>query len=268
MPGSISDLTYELGYGLTSSPGSALTELGKLSQEYTDFALKLMGEDNRDLTDIYNILKDANKPPSGKTVKLTSESDVESLLGISQKNRSSYTPFIMKDGKPTAELSPEVLRRIVEEKKLKKDDIIEGPNGIKYKVTTGEDSRWFPAAAERMAMGGYIRRADSGVSGVMGTQPYLVGERGPELFIPSGGGQIIPNNLLNVNYGPRFNLPQDGKYNMPKGINSSFNNNTYNIDIDLNGTNVTVDDIMRRFKAELALINAKEGRNRLLGGVA
>jgi hypothetical protein len=34
----------------------------------------------------------------------------------------------------------------------------------------------------------------------------------------------------------------------------------------LNGTNVTADDIMRRFKAELALINAKEGRVRTVGG--
>ena len=40
----------------------------------------------------------------------------------------------------------------------------------------------------------------------------------------------------------------------------------YNIDIDLNGTNVTADDIMRKFKSELALINAKEGRVRSFGG--
>jgi hypothetical protein len=40
----------------------------------------------------------------------------------------------------------------------------------------------------------------------------------------------------------------------------------YNIDIELNGTNITVDDIMKQFKSELALIGAKEGRVRTLGG--
>jgi hypothetical protein len=37
---------------------------------------------------------------------------------------------------------------------------------------------------------------------VMGGQVYLVGEAGPELFVPDQGGQIIPNNQVN-NY---FNL--------------------------------------------------------------
>jgi hypothetical protein len=27
-------------------------------------------------------------------------------------------------------------------------------------------------------------------------QPYIVGERGPELFVPSGNGRVIPNNKL------------------------------------------------------------------------
>ena len=71
----------------------------------------------------------------------------------------------------------------------------------------------------------------------------------------------------NANTMPRFNIPGDGQYGMAKGTNNSFNNNTYNIDIALNGTNVSVDDIMNRFKAELALIGAKEGRSRALGGM-
>jgi len=31
---------------------------------------------------------------------------------------------------------------------------------------------------------------------VVGGTPYIVGERGPELFIPNANGQIIPNNEL------------------------------------------------------------------------
>jgi hypothetical protein len=31
---------------------------------------------------------------------------------------------------------------------------------------------------------------------VQGSKPYLVGERGPELFVPNAGGNIIPNNQM------------------------------------------------------------------------
>jgi phage-related minor tail protein len=37
-------------------------------------------------------------------------------------------------------------------------------------------------------------RADGGP--VAGNQPYVVGERGPELFVPRGAGTIIPNNQM------------------------------------------------------------------------
>jgi hypothetical protein len=62
-------------------------------------------------------------------------------------------------------------------------------------------------------------------------------------------------------------------YNIPTGtrtiganiINSPSSNNIYNIDIDLNGTTVTADDVLNSFKRELALINAKEGISRRVG---
>jgi hypothetical protein len=31
---------------------------------------------------------------------------------------------------------------------------------------------------------------------VMGNTPYIVGERGPELFVPNSSGKIVPNNEL------------------------------------------------------------------------
>lgn len=42
-------------------------------------------------------------------------------------------------------------------------------------------------------------RADGG--SVSANSPYIVGERGPELFVPSGSGTIIPNNMLANNAG-------------------------------------------------------------------
>jgi hypothetical protein len=45
------------------------------------------------------------------------------------------------------------------------------------------------------AMGFAIPGLASG-GGVQGGSPYLVGEQGPELFIPSGAGNIIPNSRM------------------------------------------------------------------------
>jgi hypothetical protein len=53
---------------------------------------------------------------------------------------------------------------------------------------------------------------------------------------------------------------------MRGGMNSSSSNNNYSINIELNGTNVTADDVVKRFKQELALVNAKEGRQKNVGG--
>jgi lambda family phage tail tape measure protein len=51
-------------------------------------------------------------------------------------------------------------------------------------------------------------------------QPYIVGEKGPELFVPQGAGQIIPNNKLGGNNGANTNVPTGPITN---------NYNTYNI---------------------------------------
>jgi hypothetical protein len=64
----------------------------------------------------------------------------------------------------------------------------QGPN-LGPNIPSGE-GRIF---AELMAMNTY-RRAAGGP--VMAGQPYIVGEIGPELFVPSSSGSIIPNNAL------------------------------------------------------------------------
>lgn len=48
--------------------------------------------------------------------------------------------------------------------------------------------------------GGVPKRAMGGP--VTGNTPYLVGERGPELFVPTGSGRIVPNHALSDQSGP------------------------------------------------------------------
>ena len=55
---------------------------------------------------------------------------------------------------------------------------------------------------------------------VQAGQPYLVGEKGPELFVPPGAGQIIPNNKLNQSSPTKMSAPTGAATNIY---------NTYNI---------------------------------------
>jgi hypothetical protein len=74
-------------------------------------------------------------------------------------------------------------------------------------------------------------------------------------------GMVYPNAATM----PKFNIPSGTVSNGVNITNSPSSNNVYNIDIDLNGTTVTADDVLNSFKRELALMNAKEGISRRVG---
>jgi hypothetical protein len=62
---------------------------------------------------------------------------------------------------------------------------------------------------------------------VQGMNPYMVGEKGPELFIPSGQGNIIPNNRLAGGTADRVygdTSKQDAKFDTMIGLLSQANN--------------------------------------------
>jgi lambda family phage tail tape measure protein len=62
------------------------------------------------------------------------------------------------------------------------------------------------AAKAASAAGGWLTELFSGLfkaegGPVKGNQPYVVGEKGPELFVPPGAGKIIPNNQMSTKGG-------------------------------------------------------------------
>jgi hypothetical protein len=81
-------------------------------------------------------------------------------------------------------------------------------------------------------------------------------------FTPQVSGTIYPN----IATMPRYDIGSNTKMTGVNISNSPSSNNVYNIDIALNGTTVTAEDVMRSFKRELALVNAKEGIDRRFGG--
>jgi TP901 family phage tail tape measure protein len=95
---------------------------------------------------------------------------------------------------------------------------------------------------------------------------YLVNDRinalgvQQEVFEPRMPGIIKPN------IDTAFNIPSQQNVNMPGISNSPNSNNTYNIDIELNGTNITVDDVMKSMEAKMKLVGATLGRPVNVGG--
>ena len=260
IPGKMNEAYKSMLPGFSTSEGSALTELKQLSAGMTTFAEKITG--GKTLSQIYDIL--AKGSPKGQEItvemleKALASGKYNKYLDTGSVADMQKTGFFNKDGS----LKDNARELAIRSQELQANQKF-NTGGISYNVKTGYDSRWGNPGAVRMSMGGYIKRAVTGISSMNSSQPYLVGERGPELFVPSSGGQIIPNNLI----GPKYDIGSNVLNSVPSGsVNSSYNNNVYNIDIDLNGTNVTADDILRKFKSELALIGAKEGRVRTLGG--
>jgi len=245
--------------GTSVSEGAAWTELGKLSGQFKNFATDIIGKQGKTLSDIWTVLNQGSGGKPGQKNISVEAKDVNSLMTkLGKPNAQKFKT----SGAGKGDLEDQIRRDIIMEYGLKENDTFEFL-GIKYRVTgSGLLDSGASRVTPRKAMGGYVKRAANGITGMTGSQPYLVGERGPELFVPSSGGQIIPNNILGASY----NIPSGRIGNISGMGNSSSSNIVYNIDIDLNGTNVTADDIMRRFKSELALINAKEGRTRNLGG--
>jgi len=237
--------------------GAAWTELGQLSAQFTTFALDITG--GKKLSDIYDILKTGTTGKPGQKNIAVEAKDLNSLMTkLGKPNAQKFKT----SGPGKGDLEDQIRRDIITAYGLKENDTFEFLN-VKYRVTgSGLVDTGASRVTPRKSMGGYVKRAANGITGMTGSQPYLVGERGPELFVPSSGGQIIPNNILGASY----NIPSGTIGNISGMGSSSTSNIVYNIDIDLNGTNVTADDIMRRFKSELALISAKEGRSRNLGG--
>ena len=162
-------------------------------------------------------------------------------------------------------LTDESKKKVVQEAQLQEDDYFEY-KGKTYKVksvTYVKDyngKNWVnnTDVVAQKALGGAV---SAGQKYIINDRINALGVQG-EGFIPNVSGTIYPNAATM----PKFDMPTDNNYRIPNITNSPNSNNMYSIDINLNGTNVTADDVMRKFKQELALINAKEGVNRYVGG--
>jgi hypothetical protein len=93
--------------------------------------------------------------------------------------------------------------------------------GVKSLIASVINELWRLFVVQQIV--GFVQKAMGGITGapipgkaiggtVAKNQPYIVGERGPELFIPGGSGTIIPNrNLGGGKSGNSFNINVDAR---------------------------------------------------------
>jgi TP901 family phage tail tape measure protein len=126
-------------------------------------------------------------------------------------------------------------------------DIYEFDNNKNEKV----GKRLNPSMVPGRALGGPVSAG----------QTYMVGERGPELLQLSNPGFIIPNNVIGSRINsPRYNIPSNSySISNQKQMAGAMANVTYQTTIELNGTNVTMDDAIRQWESHIKLREMKTG---------
>lgn len=85
---------------------------------------------------------------------------------------------------------------------------IVGP-GLAPEAMAAAISATAPIAASIAALGAMASGARADGGPVSANAPYLIGERGPELFVPNTAGRVLPNGALGGNRGPTINLIED-----------------------------------------------------------
>ena len=194
---------------------------------------------------------------------------MQKALLAGNANNETYTNPYDKSGK----LVEKAREAIIEAEQLSSGDIFYDSNGNKYKISKkkilglpiGEKQ-----AVLQKAMGGIIRKYDSGSIGGVWGAGTSTSDSIPAML---SNGEYVLNAAATQKFGIPLLDQMNGSYNIPSStksmgtniINSPSSNNVYNIEIALNGTNVTADDVINRMKREMALVNAKEGINRRVG---
>ena len=259
----------KLGGGVTNVPGvgSFSNAPGEANQAFTKLVSEVSGgakanfeKLGKDITGGAN-LKMVVEAMGGKIdkSKTLQQSDITAAIKENQGNSSSYLKDQTKDD---GSLEEGVRQAIIQKYGFKPGDSFTF-QGKTYNV---KDKAWYngkgsEAVLVKKALGGY---AAAGQTYAINDRINALGaqQEGFMPFKPQVSGMIYPNAATM----PRYNIASGEVMGMKGGINSSYNNNTYSINIALNGTNVTADDVMRRFKAEMALVHAKEGRSKTVGG--
>jgi len=123
-----------------------------------------------------------------------------------------------------------------------------------YAQETGKGSA-FLGYAQRY-MGGPVKgsyrikaQAFDGARTMSSTMPYMVGEKGPELFIPNMNGNVVPSDRL-------FNAVRQ------MNLSGSAGGNEYNINVSVMNSGATADQIANAIQSKMKLMDQRVGVSR------
>ena len=130
--------------------------------------------------------------------RLTQEQANLALIALFKKYEIPFKNAAVKLGSALAEGLREAGDEVGRQAKRVRDEIMKHLGNIQVRVNVDVV---VPDRPDRRAHGGPVH----------GGTPYMVGERGPELFVPGSSGSIVPNNQLAVGgggggYAPAINL--------------------------------------------------------------
>lgn len=116
----------------------------------------------------------------------------QEMDAIREAGRSTFENDLIRSVQNWGEAFTDTLARAVAEGKLEFSSLVDAIEYdlarimIRQQITAPLLNALFPAAAGTRAAGGQVSAG----------RPYLVGEMGPELFIPTRSGEIVPNGQL------------------------------------------------------------------------
>jgi hypothetical protein len=120
-------------------------------------------------------------------------------LNTEQETYRKITEGIREDDAEYVELSKDIVQAEEDQATAARNlrDAREGAAGATDALRRAEEELRLSRKELRVAGGGRQSTPGRALGGsVLGDRPYLVGENGPELFVPASGGRIIPNNKM------------------------------------------------------------------------
>jgi hypothetical protein len=120
-------------------------------------------------------------------------------LNTEQETYRKITEGIREDDAEYVQLSKDIVQAEEDQATAARNlrDAREGAAGATDALRRAEEELRLSRKELRVAGGGRQSTPGRALGGsVLGDRPYLVGENGPELFVPASGGRIIPNNKM------------------------------------------------------------------------
>ena len=187
-------------------------EIDKVSQlrDLEQLRANLMGAQDAQNKIRFSIAADSTEEEIKRKLKLADVNEKLAVLYAEQNRLGNEAGSIIAQGFEDAILSGEKLSDVL--KQVGRDLV----RLVFQNVVTA------PLAS---SIGGAINSAFGGFRAmggpVSGGTPYIVGERGPELFVPSGSGSIVANSKMNQGGGSSGGGSVNVNYNIAAGVTRS-----------------------------------------------